>query len=67
MFTTVKTCVSSHCLLTLINVACQRLLNGGLVGDYSTTSVADLSPSPQCPAFSTILFCIETVQWANKV
>ena len=33
----------------------------GLVGDYSPTSVGDFSPSPQCPALSTILFCIETV------
>ena len=36
--------------LTLINAECQQLLKAGLVGDYSPTTVGDLSPSPS-------LFC----------
>ena len=47
--------------LTLINVVSQRLQKAGLVRDYSPTTDGDLSPSPQCPVFSTLLFCIETI------
>ena len=44
-----------------MDLACQPLLKAGHAGVLNPTTVGFLNPTPQCPAFGTFLFCIETV------
>ena len=51
--------------LNLIGEACQLTLKVGLVGILNPTAVGLLHPTPQCPIFDIVLFCIETVPKAG--
>ena len=46
-------------------MACQPTLKAGLVGILIPTAVGLLIETPQCPAFGTDLFYVETVPKAG--
>ena len=46
-------------------MACQLTLKAGLVAFLNPTTVGFFNPTPPCPGFGTVLFCIETVPKAG--